>query len=169
MTTKLNHQTKQHPDVMHSHNHGACLTNALQAAESICAQQNIRLTPARKRILELICASHKAIGAYDLLDQLKIEDAKAQAVTIYRALDFLIDAGLVHKVESANAYIGCLNAEHDHHSAILICDECDNAFEIDADNIYQTLLDMSQEKQFQTRHITLELHGVCDACTHGET
>ncbi|MCH9698858.1 MAG: transcriptional repressor [Gammaproteobacteria bacterium] len=150
--------------MMHRHNHDDCMEHALQAAESICAGQNIRLTPIRKRILELICASHQAIGAYQLLDQLKLEDSKAKPATVYRALDFLMDAGLVHKVESLNAYIGCLTADKDHHSAILICKSCNNAFEIDAEVCYSDLFEKSRSFGFTPHELTLELRGVCVDC-----
>ena len=159
-------KTADTDEVMHSHDHSDCMHHALKAAESICSVQNIRLTPARKRILELICASHQAIGAYQLLDQLKQEDSKAKPATIYRALDFLIDAGLVHKVQSLNAYIGCLTADKDHHSAILICDQCNNAYEIDATSLYENLFDMSKTFGFKPSHLTLELHGLCADCTN---
>ncbi len=164
MTDNSAAKTSSTDEMMHRHDHSDCLHHAMQAAETVCTAQNIRLTPARKRILELICSNHQAIGAYQLLDQLKQEDHKAKPATIYRALDFLMAAGLVHKVESLNAYIGCLTAEKDHHSAILICDQCHNAYEINAESIYQNLFAMSQTHDFQPKQLILELHGVCTNC-----
>ncbi|MDC9729128.1 MAG: transcriptional repressor, partial [Methyloprofundus sp.] len=131
-----------------THNHKDCMQHALQAAEKICQEKNVRLTAIRKRILELICNSHKAIGAYELLDLFKLEDSKAKPVTIYRALDFLIDVGLVHKIESLNAFIGCLQSDKQHQSAILICDRCKNAYEIEANSVYEQLHALSQSVQF---------------------
>lgn len=147
-----------------SHNHSTCMQHAIEAAEKICNDKGVRLTAIRKRILELICTSHKAIGAYELLDLFKQEDAKAKPVTIYRALDFLMDVGLVHKVESLNAFIGCLQSEKQHQTAILICDNCKNAYEVDATIVYENLLNISQDLQFKTQKLTIELCGLCVNC-----
>lgn len=165
MAKKLTMKAYGSEHMMHRHNHADCMKHALQAAESICLTRNIRLTPARKRVLELICASHQAIGAYQLLDQLRQEAHTAKPATIYRALDFLMDAGLVHKVESLNAYIGCLSAEQDHHSAILICDHCHNAYEIDARHCYYNLYEKSKLLDFRPSQLILELHGTCMECS----
>ena len=164
MANKITIKPVDSEQMMHRHNHADCLKHVLQAAESICLARNIRLTQARKRVLELICASHQAIGAYQLLDQLKQHDQKAKPATIYRALDFLMDAGLVHKVESLNAYIGCLSADQSHHSAILICDHCHNAYEMDARHCYETLYDNSKSFGFKPSQVIIELHGVCQEC-----
>jgi len=151
--------------IQSSHNHKNCMQHALQAAEKICKDKGVRLTSIRKRILELICTSHKAMGAYDLLDLYKQEDPKAKPVTIYRALDFLIDIGLVHKIESLNAFIGCLQSEKQHQSAILICDNCKNAYEVEAGEIYEKLHALSQSIQFTTQKLTIELRGLCVNCS----
>jgi len=87
------------------HNHKSCIDHAVQTAEQICKKNDVRLTAIRKRVLELICKNHKAIGAYELLDLFREQDPKAKPVTIYRALDFLMAVGLVHKIESLNAFI----------------------------------------------------------------
>ena len=136
----------------------------LQTAEQICLKNNVRLTDIRRHVLELICANHKAIGAYKLLDLFREQDPKAKPVTIYRALDFLMEAGLVHKIESLNAFIACLQAEHQHMSAILICDQCKNAYEIDATSAYESLFSLSEAVQFKPQCLTLELHGICASC-----
>ena len=146
------------------HNHQLCMTQTLLSAEKICMDKGVRLTSIRRRILELICSSHKAIGAYELLDLFREEDLKAKPVTIYRALDFLMEVGLVHKIESLNAYIGCLQAETDHQSVILICDNCKNAYELDATPVYQSLFAMSKKIQFTPTALTIELHGLCFSC-----
>ena len=146
------------------HNHRGCINHALQTAEQVCLKKDIRLTTIRKRVLELICANHKAIGAYELLDLFRQQDPKAKPVTIYRALDFLMEAGLVHKIESLNAFIACLQAETQHKSAILICDQCKNAYEINATSVYESLFALSETVQFEPQNLTLELHGLCANC-----
>jgi len=147
------------------HNHQLCMTGTLQSAEKICIDQGVRLTAIRRRILELVCSSHKAIGAYELLDLFHEEDAKAKPVTIYRALDFLMDVGLVHKIESLNAFIGCMQAETNHQSVILICDNCKNAYELDAAPVYQSVFEMGEKVQFTPTSLTIELHGLCSSCS----
>jgi len=150
--------------VQQPHDHQLCMSQTLLSAEKICEDQGVRLTAIRRRILELVCSSHKAIGAYDLLDLFREEDLKAKPVTIYRALDFLIDVGLVHKIESLNAFIGCLQAEKKHQSVILICDNCKNAYELDAGPIYQSVFEMGENIQFTPSSLTIELHGLCASC-----
>jgi len=147
------------------HNHRGCVDHALQTAEQICLEKDVRLTAIRKNVLELICANHKAIGAYELLDLFRAQDPKAKPVTIYRALDFLMEAGLVHKIESLNAFIGCLQAEAQHKTAILICDQCKNAYEIDATSVYESIFSLSEAVQFRPQYLTLELHGLCASCS----
>ena len=147
------------------HNHQLCMTQTLLSAETICMDKGLRLTAIRRRVLELICSSHKAIGAYELLDLFREEASKAKPVTIYRALDFLMDVGLVHKIESLNAFIGCLQAETDHQSVILICNNCKNAYELDASSVYQTIFTMSNKIQFTPTSLTIELHGLCFSCS----
>lgn len=159
MDKLINEKVLQQP-----HNHQICMTQALQSAETICMEKGVRLTSIRRRILELVCASHKAIGAYELLDLFREQDSKAKPVTIYRALDFLMDVGLVHKIESLNAFIGCLQAETQHQTVILICDHCENAYELDATSVYQSLFAMSKKIQFTPLSLTIELHGLCVSC-----
>jgi len=146
------------------HDHKGCMNDALKTAEKVCVEKGVRLTALRKRILEIICTSHKAVGAYALLDIFKQEDPKAKPVTIYRALDFLMDAGLVHKIESLNAYIACMQAGNQHKTAILICDECSNAYEIEASSFYEGLFQASKEQNFSPDYLIVELHGRCAKC-----
>jgi len=159
MTKLINEKMLQQP-----HNHQVCMAQSLRSAETVCVEKGMRLTAIRRRILELICASHKAMGAYELLDLFREENSKAKPVTIYRALAFLMDAGLVHKIESLNTFIGCLQAETKHQAVILICDQCKNAYELDAASVYQSLFAMSKKIQFTPVSLTIELHGLCCSC-----
>jgi Fur family zinc uptake transcriptional regulator len=152
--------------ISHSHNHDCCISLALESAQSVCQDKNIRLTPIRQRIFELIWATHKAIGAYDLLAILQREDPKAKPVTIYRALDFLLAAGLIHKVASLNAFIGCAHPDTKHNAVLLICDGCQNAQEVEAQEIYESICTVANKNAFQPQQLTLELHGFCSDCQH---
>ena len=85
------------------HDHSSCVEDALAAAHEVCSTKGARLTPLRERILELVWLSHKPVGAYTLLDLIKLEHNSAAPPTIYRALDFLMEHGLVHRIKSLNA------------------------------------------------------------------
>lgn len=96
------------------HNHQACVNQALDDARHICQQHNARLTPTRQRVLELIWQSHRPLGAYDVLAQLAAEGQNAAPPTVYRALDFLQQHGLVHRIASLNAFVGCAHPGKPH-------------------------------------------------------
>ena len=150
--------------MLHSHDHEACIDNAVEEAARLCAERGSRFTDLRKRILIMIWQGHKAVKAYDLLDQLANEGGSAKPPTVYRALDFLMDEGLVHKIESLNAYIGCPHPEGDHVSQFLICDECETVDEVTSDALNKAVTKASVDKSFSIKRQTLELHGICAAC-----
>jgi Fur family zinc uptake transcriptional regulator len=152
-----------------AHDHTNCINHAMEAAQTVCHDKNIRLTPIRQRIFELIWSNHKAVGAYDLLATLQQEDPKAKPVTIYRALDFLLDAGLIHKVASLNAFIGCSQPEITHHSVMLICDLCHDAKEVEAQEVYEAIFEIGKNNAFHPQQLTLELHGTCEDCQNNRT
>jgi Fur family transcriptional regulator, zinc uptake regulator len=146
------------------HDHACCINHALASAQTICHDKNIRLTPIRQRIFELIWTTHKPVGAYNLLAVLQREDPNAKVVTIYRALDFLLNAGLIHKVASLNAFVGCAHPETAHNAVLLICDNCQNAQEVAAQEVYQAICTVAEKNNFQPQQLTLELHGLCADC-----
>jgi Fur family transcriptional regulator, zinc uptake regulator len=114
---------------LRSHNHADCVAAALAAAAAVCARRGARLTPLRRRVLELVWLSHRPAGAYDVLAALG-DNWAAAPPTVYRALDFLRTHGLVHRIESRNAFIGCSAPGHGPAPQILICDACGAAAEI---------------------------------------
>src|SRR5699024_1887306 len=113
-----------------NHDHGACISDALARAEACCRAQGLRLTATRRRVLELIWASHRPSKAYDLLEAINRERGNAAPPTVYRALDFLLTAGLVHKIESLNAFIGCSGTHAHAQPKFLICHDCQRVAEI---------------------------------------
>lgn len=148
-----------------NHNHLHCIEDALRLASNLCAKQDARLTKLRARVLELIWRSHRPVGAYDLLDMLRDERRSAAPPTVYRALDFLIEHGLVHKIESQNAYIGCSGpAGHDHPSQFLICRQCGIAAEIADTRIDDAIGDLAAEAGFKIAARTIEVQGYCPDC-----
>lgn len=148
----------------HKHDHDLCIDTAVAKAEQICAERGTRFTELRKRILIMIWREHKAVKAYDLLDQLANEGGSAKPPTVYRALDFLMEEGLVHKIESLNAYIGCPHAGNHHVSQFLICDACEVVEEVTSPELSQAVVYASQQADFKIQRQTLELHGTCKAC-----
>src|SRR5690554_7748809 len=154
------------------HNHDACVSHALADARTICRQQNARLTAIRERVLELIWQSHKPLGAYDILARLGEEGHNAAPPTVYRALEFLQQQGLVHRIASLNAFVGCPHPEHPHQGSFLICRRCRSTSELDSASIHAVLEKSAAELGFQVEQETVEVTGLCPNCrqqehTHG--
>jgi len=134
--------------------------------EEICAARGVRLTTQRKRVFELICASPKASSAYELLEELKQTEPQAKPPTVYRALDFLLEQGFIHRVESTNSYIQCGSCNaHKHYSHMLICDKCSNVIELVDDSLVALLVNNAEERGFTITNHVIESHGVCKSCS----
>ena len=136
----------------------------MQQAEDQCLQRGVRFTPIRRRVLEMIAGASGGLKAYDLLDRLTTEHAAARPPTVYRALEFLIDQGLVHRIESLNAYVACPCPEHAHGFQLLICRQCGRVEELHLDEINDRLSQRARELGFRVDRQTIELLGYCDAC-----
>lgn len=149
------------------HNHAACVSQALADARAICLAENARLTPTRERVLELIWQSHKPLGAYDLLAALAEDGHNAAPPTVYRALDFLLQYGLVHRIASLNAFIGCAHAGQHHTSVFLICRSCRNALELPAPEVGRAVQEAAAAESFTPEDTTIEIAGQCPNCHPG--
>ncbi len=147
-----------------SHDHQHCINAALDKASQLCRQRKSRLTPVRKRVLELVWQSHKPLGAYQLLAQLAAEGFNPAPPTVYRALDFLLEHGLVHRIASLNAFIGCNSPDRSHHGYFLICRACGSAQEVKADNLSRLLRQNAEASGFVIEAETVELSGLCPLC-----
>ena len=148
----------------HVHDHAACMAEALAAADGLCARRGAKLTELRRRVLELVWASHRPIGAYEILAGLGGDGRPAAPPTVYRALDFLLAHGLVHRVESLNAYIGCPEPGHRPLQPILICRDCGAAAEVPDDRIARAVRSAADGAGFAVERQTVEVHGVCREC-----
>ena len=146
------------------HDHASCIADALQRAEAHCAVAGAKLTPIRRRVLELIWQSHRPVGAYDLLAQLGGDGQKVAPPTVYRALDFLVEQGLVHRVESLNAFIGCSEPGHDVQQDIFICKSCGTAIEINDPELSARIQADAKALDFQVERQTIEVVGLCRDC-----
>lgn len=151
------------------HNHGHCIETALKTAENLCSERGARLTDLRRRVLELIWQSHQPVGAYELLDILKDERHNAQPPTVYRALDFLLELGLIHRIESLNAYVGCNAPEAFHPSQFLICRDCGAAAEISDDRLDKAINELANDAGFSVIQRNLEVEGQCPNCQTSES
>jgi Fur family transcriptional regulator, zinc uptake regulator len=159
MSAKAVHHENHH----HPHNAKAFV----REVAAVCSERGLRLTELRMQVLELIAAAEKPVKAYDLLDQLKDDRSNAAPPTIYRALDFLLENGFIHKLQSVNAYASCHHPSIAHHVPFLICDVCESATEICDERVARLLGDQAKALGFQARAQTLEVHGTCKRCaTH---
>ena len=159
---------KPQPAAAHSHDHRHCIASALAAAEARCAASGAQLTPIRRRVLELVWSSHAPIGAYDILAKLAAETGKVQPPTVYRALDFLKAQGLIHRIESRNAFIGCAQPDAEHGGQFLLCRACGDAAELAADKALAALERQAAALGYRIEHRTVELEGLCPRCQKAE-
>lgn len=149
------------------HDHSACVSGALAAAEAACGDRGVRLTPLRRRVLELVWGGHGPVGAYALLDALRHEGQNAAPPTVYRALDFLIEQGLVHRIERLNAFVGCRRPGRAHAGQFLICTRCGTAAELDDGSIAAAVEAAAGRLGFAVSRLTVEAEGLCAHCREG--
>jgi len=146
------------------HDHQRCVSNALRAAEQVCAERGLRLTPIRKRVLELIWKRHAPIGAYDILSQLSKEGGRDAPPTVYRALSFLLGAGLIHRIDTLNAYLGCETPRQLHAAQLLVCRSCHAVTELGDPAITRLLSRRVKAAGFTADARDLEIKGLCGTC-----
>jgi Fur family zinc uptake transcriptional regulator len=171
------HDHHHHDDHGH-HGHGACshaadqsqrAAGAIAQAEAACRAQGVRLTPIRRQVLEALYATHRPLGAYDLVAMLGEsagpKSRRLAPVTIYRALDFLMEQGLAHRLASHNAFIAC---PHGHGPrdlvAFLICEDCGGVDELSSAPLSGALAQLLAEERFQAQRQVLEISGRCGHC-----
>ena len=148
----------------HCTHHDTCLTEMLQHAEAVCQTHGVKLTPLRRRVFEKVCAGHTAIKAYELIAQLSTEDHQVKPPTVYRTLDFLLEYGLIHRVDSLNAFVGCSHPLEPHGARLLICTQCGAISELDQPALEHALRDAIQSTGFKPDRTHLEIHGLCAVC-----
>lgn len=146
------------------HEHSYCIKSAISRAEQICEEKSVRLTKLRKQVLELIWQSHAPVKAYDVLEQMRDGEFSSAPPTVYRALDFLQENGLVHKIESLNAYYGCSSNDLQHSPQFLICEDCGNVAEINQSNIENSINRIAKEQGFTIKEQVIEIKGQCSFC-----
>ncbi len=158
----MSDSTTENLHAHHPHPHDA--KNFVLAVEHASEERGLRLTPLRKEVLELVAAADKPVKAYDLLDQLRERHGNAAPPTVYRALDFLLEHGFIHKLESINAFVSCHHPAEAHQVPFLICDSCSSAQEVCDERVADLIEAQAEALGFKPQAQTLEVHGTCKAC-----
>ncbi len=148
------------------HDHDRCQRDAIAAAERECARKGLKFTALRRQVLGIIWGSHNPIGAYDILQELQASGHKPAPPTAYRALEFLVSANLIHRLESMNAYIGCPSPAANHQGQFYICAHCGHTAEIHSDAVAQALDNQAEQLGFVQHAQMVEIHGVCQTCSN---
>src|SRR4051794_20912371 len=147
------------------HDHDRCAAEATAHAEQVCEGRAQKFTPIRRQVLQALLSSHRPLGAYEVIDELAKSMPRPAPITVYRALEFLMENGLVHRIESRNAYLACA---HDHDAAamvaFLICDACGSVGEIPAVPVAQSLNAAARATGFAPKLSVVEITGTCAYC-----
>jgi Fur family transcriptional regulator, zinc uptake regulator len=137
----------------------------LAQANQICRSRNVRMTPQRAEVLQLMARHVNAITAYDLLDKLRQVEPQAKPPTVYRALEFLLAQGFIHRIESTNSYVVCPNFTQPlHTSVMLICSQCHSVSEQQISSIDTLINQQARKTGFEPRHNVVEVQGLCADC-----
>jgi Fur family zinc uptake transcriptional regulator len=147
------------------HDHDRCTAEAISHAETICARRAQKFTPIRRQVLQALLSSHRPLGAYEVIEELAKSMPRPAPITVYRALDFLMENGLVHRIESRNAFLACAH-DHDESAmvAFLICDRCGSVGEIPAAPVAQSVSDAARTTGFAPKMSVVEITGTCAHC-----
>lgn len=140
---------------------------ALAAAEDRCRREGAKLTPARRQILEILAEEGRPLGAYEMIERVAAATGKHPApISIYRALDFLLENGLVHRLASRNAYLACTHGHESRDPVVfLICEKCGAVTEAASKVIARDLAGLAAEARFMPRAQVMEIAGLCRECS----
>lgn len=147
------------------HNHHACVALALKRAEQAFQAKGLRLTEQRRRVLEEIAGSHHAVGAYEVLERLAQKGSRLAPISVYRAIDALLSAGVIHRLESKNAFFAC-HAVHtaDRDQIVLACNRCGRVAEVPGKPVFEAIAKAARQAAFQPVHTVTEVGGICADC-----
>lgn len=154
-----------------AHDHRRCVRDAMAAAERTCRDAGVRFTPQRRQVLEIVLESHCPMGAYDVLARMNEGGGRTAPVTVYRALDFLMAQGLVHRLQSRNAFVGCSSPDaHDESDGadggtqFLICGDCGTVAEMTDRSIERAIRKRAETAGFTIAAPVVEVEGTCPNC-----
>ncbi|WP_233835218.1 Fur family transcriptional regulator [Paraburkholderia sp. ZP32-5] len=151
-----------------AHSHGASQEAALALADEYCRERGEKLTPIRRKVLELLLNSGRATKAYSLLDEMRHIHPGSAPPTVYRALDFLLSAGLVHRIESINAFTVCHDLTQCQHGILVVCQQCGTVTELHQPKLRQALVVQIEDAGYRLASDEIELKGLCSACQAAE-
>jgi Fur family zinc uptake transcriptional regulator len=155
----------ENPDLAFStHDHALCATAGLARAEALAAASGARMTPVRRRVLQILLEDHRALGAYDVLQRLGAEGFGNQPPVAYRALEFLVDQGLAHRIRRLNAFTACMHPGEVHQPVFLICKICHTVAEAATGGVRDALHDAAGDVGFVVERSTIEALGLCPKC-----
>lgn len=160
----MDRKTKSPDIAFRKHDHRRCQRQLLSEASQLCESRKLRLTPRRRQVLEILLVSHQPMGAYDILAELN-RGKPAERIAppiVYRALEFLMTEGLIHRIESRNAFISCAHPGHQCTAQFLICRDCEQVAELEGSDL--PLLDEASNLGFEVDHSVVEITGVCAEC-----
>jgi Fur family zinc uptake transcriptional regulator len=140
---------------------------SVEQASVIFAEKNIRFTDLRRKVFEEIASTHASVGAYEVLDRLAKKGTRLAPISIYRALDALLEAGVVHRLESKNAYFACRRLHQPRtgrRPMFLSCEKCGTVQEVDGDEIFHAIDAAAKGAKFEPRVRFVEVSGTCQEC-----
>jgi Fur family zinc uptake transcriptional regulator len=138
--------------------------DALKRAAALAQERGLSLTPLRRQVFEMVLGASQPIGAYDLLAALGPSRGRVPPTTVYRALDFLVQHGFIHRIESKNAFFACCSPDAPHQGQFLLCEECGRAQEIPGTELADALSSSDTAHGFEVHHQVVELSGICGEC-----
>ncbi|HEY8129980.1 MAG TPA: Fur family transcriptional regulator [Hyphomicrobium sp.] len=140
---------------------------SMEQATAIFAEKNIRFTDLRRKVFEEIASTQASVGAYEVLDRLAKKGTRLAPISVYRALDALLEAGVVHRLESKNAYFACRRMDKPRTGRppiFLSCEKCGTVQEVDGDEIFHAIDHAASDAKFETRVRFVEVSGTCQEC-----
>lgn len=161
MSTPIGAQT---PVAFQTHDHSCCEGGVLEHADQRARDAGLRLTPVRRKALEILLENHRAMGAYDVLERLAADGFGDQPPVAYRALDFLVEHGLAHRIRRLNAYAACMHPEVDHTPVFMICKVCNAVAEAMAQDVRAAVRGVADAAGFVVERVNVEVLGLCPTC-----
>jgi Fur family transcriptional regulator, zinc uptake regulator len=150
------------------HDHARCTTDAMAVAEARCSERGQRLTPIRRDVLGALLASHQPLGAYEIMERVSPAGPRPAPITVYRALEFLRENGLVHRIESRNAFVACVHGHADGDLVVfLICERCGTVGEASSSEVASTVKSAADAVGFTPKSPVIEVTGICTHCGKG--
>ncbi|MEE9428553.1 MAG: Fur family transcriptional regulator [Paracoccaceae bacterium] len=157
-------RTKNPATAFSKHDHQSCCGDVLENADRRVKQAGLRMTPVRRRVLEILLEGHHAMGAYQVLERLAEEGFGKQPPVAYRALEFLVENGLAHRISRLNAFTACMQPSVSHSPTFFICTKCNGVAEARAQTVGNALNAVSNKMGFQIDRMSIEVMGTCETC-----